>query len=292
MARRKKYNIAPIILSILIIFGFIYAEYSDSIKETTPVTTDLIIEYLDVGQADSILITTNNHNMLIDAGNNKDGSLLVKYFKEKDIKEFEYVIGTHPHEDHIGGMDNILKNFIVDKIYMPDVKTDFKTYTEIIDYLNKHNMKLTIPYIGETFYLGEAKIRIIYTGTDPENINNDSIILKLTFGNHNFLFTGDTTKEIEDTLLNENLSSDVIKIAHHGSPYSNSLAFLKKVNPKYAIISVGNNNDYNHPSDIILNRLKVMNIETYRTDKQGTIVVRSDGENMTITTKKTNTNRE
>ena len=288
---KNKKGIASIILSILIIIAFIYSEYSESIKETTPVTTDLIIEYLDVGQGDSILITTNNHNMLIDAGNNKDGKLLVNYFKEKNIKEFEYVIGTHPHEDHIGGMDNILKNFKVDKIYMPNVTTNYKTYTEIIDYLNKNNQEITIPYIGEIFYLGEAKIRVIYTGTDPDNINNDSIILKLTFGNYNFLFTGDTTKEIEDTLLNENIESDVIKIAHHGSPYSNSLAFLKKVNPKYAIISVGDN-DYNQPSDIILNRLKLMNIETYRTDKQGTIVIQTNGEEIKISTKKTNTNRE
>lgn len=288
---KNKKGIASIILSILIIIAFIYSEYSESIKETTPVTTDLIIEYLDVGQGDSILITTNNHNMLIDAGNNKDGKLLVNYFKEKNIKEFEYVIGTHPHEDHIGGMDNILKNFKVDKIYMPNVTTNYKTYTEIIDYLNKNNQEITIPYIGEIFYLGEAKIRVIYTGTDPDNINNDSIILKLTFGNYNFLFTGDTTKEIEDTLLNENIESDVIKIAHHGSPYSNSPAFLKKVNPKYAIISVGDN-DYNQPSDIVLNRLKLMNIETYRTDKQGTIVIQTNGEEIKISTKKTNTNRE
>ena len=293
MAKRKSNkNIISIILSILIIGVFIYSEYSESLKEYHPVSTDLRIEYIDVGQADCILISTNNHNMLIDGGNNVDGKLLVNYFKDNNIDTFDYIIGTHPHEDHIGGLDYIINNFTVKKIYMPNVTTNTKSFEDILNSVEKKNLKITIPTIGETFFLGEAIIKIIYTGTNQEDLNSDSIILKLTFGNHSYLFTGDTTKEVELTLLNEDIEADVIKIAHHGSPYSNSLQFIKKVNPKYAIITVGNNNDYNHPSDIILNRLKNLNIETHRTDKEGTIIITSDGDSINITSKKTNTNGE
>jgi len=295
MARRKRYtNYLSILFSIIIIGVFIYSEISESFKkeEYVPVSTDLIVEFIDVGQADSIYITNNNHHMLIDGGNNKDGSLLVKYFKEKNIETFDYIVATHPHEDHIGGLDNIVKNFNIDNIYMIDLETDYKSYTDLIESINKKNIKVTYPNVDDTFTLGEAQLRVIHIDNDKDNINDDSIVLKLIFGHNTFLFTGDITKQAEEKLLTSNLKSDVLKIAHHGSPYSTSPAFIKKVDPKYAIISVGDNNEYNMPSDIILNRLKVMNIETHRTDKEGTIIVKSDGENITITSNKTNTNRE
>lgn len=228
--------------------------------------------------------------MLIDAGNNEDGALLVEYFKNLGIEDFKYLVGTHPHEDHIGGLDDIINSFEIDTIYLPDATTNTTTFTDVLDAIEKKDLKITIPKTGEEFYLGEAKITVIYTTDDTSNLNNTSIILKLVFGNTSFLFTGDTTNEVEKKILQQDIQADVLKVAHHGSKYSTSKNFLDKVNPKYAIISVGKDNNYNHPEKELLKRLETKNINIYRTDKMGSIFIKSNGEEITITNKKTNTN--
>lgn len=288
------------IISILIIFvAFTYGLYENEIKTTFSLPTEttfkennnnLTITYLDVGQADAILIQNQNQNMLIDAGNNEDGELLVQYFKEKNITQFNYLIGTHPHEDHIGGLDDIINAFQINKIYLPDAITTTKTFLDVLDAIERKKLSFTVPEIDETFCLGEAIITVIYTGTDTKNLNNASIILKLTFKNTSFLFTGDTTNTIESLILEKDIQADVLKIGHHGSKTSTSKEFLNKVNPKYAILSVGKNNNYNHPHSTTLNKLKEKNIKTYRTDQSGSIIIQSDGEHFQISTKFTNTN--
>ena len=237
----------------------------------------LKVSFLDVGQADSILINANNKYMLIDAGNNEDGEKLVMYLKSLGIEKFDYVVGTHAHEDHIGGMDNIIDSFDIGTFYMPDVITTTKTFEDVLDSLEKKNLNFDTPQIGSTFDLGKAKIETIYVGKDSKNLNNSSIILKLTYGNVSFLFTGDT-------------ESDVLKVAHHGSNTSSSNAFLKKVNPKYAIISVGTGNSYGHPKSVILDRLEKLGTKIYRTDELGTIIVTTDGEKIEVSNVKTDTN--
>ena len=248
------------------------------------------MSFLDVGQADSILINANNKYMLIDAGNNEDGEKLVMYLKSLGIEKFDYVVGTHAHEDHIGGMDNIIDSFDIGTFYMPDVITTTKTFEDVLDSLEKKNLNFDTPQIGSTFDLGKAKIETIYVGKDSKNLNNSSIILKLTYGNVSFLFTGDTESDVEKTLLNKDIESDVLKVAHHGSNTSSSNAFLKKVNPKYAIISVGTGNSYGHPKSVILDRLEKLGTKIYRTDELGTIIVTTDGEKIEVSNVKTDTN--
>ena len=295
--KRKKKKEHKISRLILIILTIIYSLYLSEIDSTYSMTNDnvnsnLIINYLDVGQADSILIENNNEYMLIDAGNNNDGELLVKYFKNKGISKFKYLIGTHPHEDHIGGLDDIIYNFDINTIYIPDAITTTKTFMDVLDAIEEKNMTYNVPKINETFTLGEALITVLYTGTDTKDLNNTSIVLRLDFSNTSYLFTGDATEKTENILLknNLNLKADVLKIGHHGSKYSTTDEFLKKVNPKYAIISVGKDNTYKHPEDIILKKLKNNNIETHRTDLEGTIIITSDGKNIKFENIDTNLN--
>lgn len=261
---------------------------SDSVKLQDNV--NLEVYFLDVGQADSILIKLEDEYMLIDAGNNEDGVKLVNYFNELGIKEFKYVFGTHPHEDHIGGMDDIINNFKIDNYYMPDKITTTKTFEDVLDALINNNLQYTILEKGDEFNLSSANFKVIYAGDETNDINDSSIVLKLTYGNNSFLLTGDATSNVEKTLLNDNIKSDVLKVAHHGSNYSSTDEFLDVVSPKYAVISVGKNNSYNHPSNSTLKKLNDRSIKLYRTDLDGTIKFTSDGENITITTISTDVN--
>ena len=281
-------SFAAIILYTLLSNDEITIEKEEN-KKTDSNNTDVVkVEYIDVGQADAILIENNKKYMLIDAGNNEDGDLLVNYFKDKNITDFEYVVATHPHEDHIGGMDNIIKNFNITNYYMPDCYTTTKTFEELLDALEEKNLSFETPDIDFEFRLGDALFRVLYTGTDKSDLNNTSIVLRMTYKDVSFMFTGDATNVTEKKILAKDLQSDVLKVGHHGSQYSTSDEFLDKVNPKYAIISVGTGNVYDHPKDITLNKLK--GIEVHRTDKEGTIRVISDGKNIDIETFKTNTN--
>ena len=296
MARSKKKKLDKFEIFILIIligvsiYTYVTETSEASVFKESTVTDNLEVYFLDVGQADSILIRSKDENVLIDAGNNEDGPKLVEYFKTLGISKFSYVIGTHAHEDHIGGMDDIINNFEVGTFYMPDVPSTTETFTEILDALEKKGNYFDTPKIGDTFTSGEALFEVEFVGTNESDLNSDSIVLRLDHGNNSFLFTGDATKEVEDSVLDKNIDVDVLKVAHHGSPYSSTLRFLNKVTPKYAVISVGKNNIYKHPSDMIIKRLKKLGAEIYRTDKDGTIIMESDGNVLDIKKMETETN--
>lgn len=292
--------IGLVILIVVIIQGNLFDNVSNataSINDSTKsdkidakVNENFSVSFIDVGQADSILIRNGNYNMLIDAGNNEDGEKLVNYFKSLGIEEFKYVFATHPHEDHIGGMDDIINNFKIDNYYMSNKLSTTKTFMDVLDALDGRNLKYTVPNKGDTLKLGDANIKVIYPGDDKSNINDSSIVLKITYGKNSFLLTGDATSNVERKIYNEDIKSDVLKVAHHGSSYSSTDVFLDRVKPYYAVISVGKNNIYNHPSNKTLEKLNKRNIKVYRTDLDGTIVFISDGDNLSVQTLETDTN--
>ena len=250
------------------------------------------IDFIDVGQGDCILVSSNGKYALIDAGNNEDGEKLVKYFKDLGIQEFEYLIGTHAHEDHIGGLDNIMKSFSWNHLYMPKTEVDYKTYQEIIELANKQEKEVETPMIGSFFYLGNTIFRVLSIKDDKENINETSIVLRLEYKNTSYLLMGDATSTVEKEILEKNIKSDVLKVSHHGSYDASSAQFLYQVKPTYAIITAEENNEYGFPKKGIIKRLEAIEAKIYRTDQDGTIHVTSDGESIEITTEKTDTNHK
>lgn len=300
----KKKDMKKLIVLVILLLSYAYTTFinTENKNQEGPIkerkTEDVIfadentlnVYFIDVGQADSILLENKGHYMLIDAGNNEDGPKLVNYFNEQDIKEFDYVVGTHAHEDHIGGMDDIIKNFKIDNFYMPDAVTTTKTFEDVLDALEETNVIFQTPKVNQTFNLQDTTITTLSVTADEKNLNDTSIVLKVKHGTNTFLFMGDASTKIEKNLLNKDIKSDVLKVGHHGSRYSTSLEFLKKVSPEYAVISVGENNTYKHPHEEILKRLEEQNIQIYRTDKQGTILAKSNGSIITFSTIKTDTN--
>lgn len=276
------------ILTAIIGLFFIIFSIGCSSNSGVSVNNQLKVHFIDVGQADSILIQQGNNAMLIDAGNNEDSETVKNYIAKQGIKKLDYVIGTHAHEDHIGGLDYVINNFEIDKIYMPKATSNTKTFEDVVTAIKNKEMKITTPVPGDSFKLGEADCKILAPNSASyKDLNNYSIAIKVTFKNNSFMFTGDAETISETEMLKKgfDVKADVLKIGHHGSSSSTSDEFLKKVNPKYAVISAGKDNDYGHPHKETMKRLKDSGITVYRTDESGTIICTSDGNNISFNTK-------
>lgn len=283
MNRKMKNKIKNLFIKVIILFIIsIIVIIIDNNKPKRVVSGDLEVYYFDVGQADSALIINKDKVMMIDCGNNEDGEYLVDELNDLGIEKIDYLIGTHPHEDHIGGMDDIINNFDIGIIYMPDVIHPTNYYTDILEAADKNNVSIETPKIGDSFDLSDALIDILYLNNDVTNLNDDSIILKITYGENKFLFMGDASKLVEKEIINDDISADVLKVGHHGSRESSSNSFLDKVGGGYAIISVGVDNKYGHPTKSVLNNLKKYDYEILRTDVIGTIKIISDGKNIKV----------
>lgn len=250
-------------------------------EETAEVSDTLKVHYLDVGQGDCTLIESQGEYMLIDAGDNDKGTLVQSYLESQNITHLKYMIGTHPDSDHIGGMDVVLTKFDVDTVIMPDIENDTRTYDDVIQAMKYKNIQNTSPIPGQQYRLGEASFTIIAPVHYDygSNTNNYSVGLILQHGNHRFLFTGDTEIEAQKDILESgvDISADVYKAAHHGSATAAYEPFLQAVNPKYTVISCGEDNSYGHPHAEVLNWMRQNHVEIFRTDEQGTIVATSDG---------------
>ncbi|NLJ97576.1 MAG: MBL fold metallo-hydrolase [Clostridiales bacterium] len=247
----------------------------------------LKVHIIDVGQGDAILIESDNQYMLIDAGEKGMSNIVIDYLEETGVNELDYVIATHPHSDHIGGLADVIDYYHVDKIIMPDVVHTSKTFENLLDTISENELKITKPIIGNEYTIGEATFVIIAPNSSYyDALNNYSVGIKLIYKENSFIFAGDAEKESEYEMLEcgIDLDADVLKLSHHGSTTSSSQRFLDAVTPSIAIVSAGIDNQYGHPHAEILQAIKERKITLYRTDKEGTIILKADGENIVAVT--------
>ena len=253
-------------------------------------TNQLKVHFLDVGQADSIFVQmANGQNMLVDAGNNDDGSTVVNYLRQAGVKQIDYLVGTHPHEDHIGGLDSVIQNFNIGKIYMPKVTTTTKTFEDVLIAIKAKGLKITTAKAGVEIVNNDnlAAVLLAPNSDKYEDLNDYSAVIKITYNKVSFLLTGDAQEKSEVEMLSNSVISpkaDVLKVGHHGSHSSTSPRFFKVVNPKYAVISLGAGNDYGHPHKETLQNLSKVNV--YRTDLNGNVIFTTDGQDIQVSTSK------
>ena len=292
----KSKNIRILIISILCAISLLLGGCADSSPSllpdkgssiTAPSGSGLDVHFIDVGQGDSILAESDGHYMLIDAGENDQAGTVVSYLKAEGVTKLDYVIGTHPHSDHIGGLDKVIDTFPVDKVLLPPVEHTTRTFEDVLDSIASRGLKITKPAPGDSYDLGNASFTILSPVKDYGNdLNNWSVGIRLTYGDNSFVMCGDAENQAEEDILNSGavLKADVLKAGHHGSSTSTSDAFLKKVSPSWVVIQCGKGNSYGHPHKETMEKLKKAGCQILRTDVEGTITAFSDGKTITWST--------
>nr|WP_260986809.1 ComEC/Rec2 family competence protein [Paenibacillus terrae] len=262
-------------------------------NNSTPASTgggNLRVVFLDVGQgASQLIISPSGKTMLIDAGNNDKEELMLQYMELYGITKLDTVIGTHPDADHIGGLDAVINHIPVGRIYMPKAQANTKTFESVLRAVKNAKLKVQTAKAGISWDMDdEVHVDMLAPRKSYDDSNNMSAVVKITYGRTSFLLTGDAESDSERDMLDAgtDLQADVMLVGHHGSKSSTTLAFLKRVHPKYAVIQVGAGNTYGHPKSVILNRLKQQGVKVYRNDLQGTIEAESNGQKVTFRTER------
>lgn len=283
-----KKTVSTIVLAVLMITLLACTSiqgYADSGAAALPEGSSFTVHFIDVGQADSALVLCDGSAMLIDGGNAEDSSLIYSYLRNLSIDHLDYIVCTHAHEDHVGGLAGALNYATVDTALCPVTDYDSRAFQSFVSYLGKQGVSITIPTAGDTFMLGSASVTVLGPiNPDVDEPNNTSIVLRIVYGDTSFLFTGDAEREEEQDILDAGytLNSTVLKVGHHGSANSTTYPFLYEIMPQYAVISVGENNSYGHPTEEALSRLRDADVKVYRTDMQGDVICTSDGNTVTF----------
>ena len=266
--------------------GVVSETTAQSGQETAGVSESgsFTIHFIDVGQADSALVTCDGHSMLIDGGNADDSNLVYSVLQRETDGHLDYVVGTHAHEDHIGGLSGAFEADTADVTFCPVTEYDSKAFRNFKTRADERGGGITVPAVGDTFTLGEASITVVAVNSVHEDTNNTSIVIRIVYGDTSFLFTGDAEQETEEKILEtgQDIESTVLKVGHHGSSTSTSQAFLDAVSPTYAVISCGKDNSYGHPHSETLAKLASAGVEVLRTDELGDIYCTSDGSEVTF----------
>lgn len=262
-------------------------------EDDIPNDSTFSIHFIDVGQADAALVECDGEYMMIDGGNKADSNIIYSVLKSNQADHLELVVGTHAHEDHIGGLPGAFNYATADLTLCPVKSYDSDAFGDFKKYADQKGGGITVPSVGDTYELGSADIEILGVNGGSDT-NDTSIVLMITYGDTSFLFTGDAERDAEQVILNSgmDLSATVLKVGHHGSDTSTTYPFLREIMPAYAVISVGEGNSYGHPTDDTLSRLRDAEVEVFRTDLQGDIFCYSDGKTVTFKTDKSATRDE
>lgn len=289
--RRGGFRFFLVCLAILI-FAVVYFFAGDTLFPTDdgqiamPLDEEIIVTFLDVGQGDSILIRTAENAVLIDGGEHRARHVVTGYLNDAGITYICYVVATHPHSDHIGGLVTVLRDFEVGTLLMPDAVNETDTFLHFMDAIENHDIDVSIPAPGDVVTAGIIRLTVLAppTGLHTSNINNHSIVLRMDYGATSFLFTGDAETASERQMLEsgQNLRADVLKVGHHGSQTSTTEEFLAAVNPSIAVIQAGLNNRHGHPHAEIIERLESHGVQIFRNDLHGTIRMFTDGYQITM----------
>ena len=281
----KKIRIVLLIILCLLVVGCAnpFVENDDKTSISTFSGDTLRVNYIDVGQGDSIFIQLpNKETMLIDAGEAYEVDNVINYLNNLGITKIDYAVGTHPHTDHIGGLEEVINTFDIGSIYMPRASSTSKTYEDLLTTISNKGLKIKTAKSG-VVVLDDDNLKLEFIAPNSDSyseLNNYSAVLKLTYLDNTFLFMGDAETLSEDEITYD-VDADVIKVGHHGSDSSSGIEFVKKVSPEYAIIMVGEGNSYNHPYQSIIDRYESVGAKVLRTDLDGNIVCDSDGVDVT-----------
>jgi competence protein ComEC len=248
----------------------------------------LEVTFLDVGQADAALISCSGQHLMIDGGNAADSDLIYSVLKRRGIDYLDYVVLSHTDEDHVGGLSGALQYARVGVCLGSSDERDTRAFRAFKDRLEAQGVELTVPEDEFEFALGDAKVTVTHVTTDDEDPNEDELVVRIVFGDTSFLFTGDIGRATEKELVERGvaLESTVLKVPHHGSAGSSSYQFLREVDPRYAVVSVGAANSYGHPTDEALSKYRDLGCELYRTDLHGDVTMVSDGAEITVSTQR------
>lgn len=285
---------------IVLVMSFFGVNVFQNVEQGTLTDGELELTMIDVGQADSFLLVQGDMVALVDCGTRGSGDDVVDYLQQQGITKIDYLFGTHPHDDHMGGMYDVITNIEVGKVIIPKVPLEQQTaawYMKLMDELTNGGRDETKPNyggydveyvtLGTVYELGDATIKVIGPMDDYySNVNNYSTVLKVTFGQMDVIMTGDAEKQVEKQILEsgEIIDAEILKVGHHGSDTSTSDEFLDAVSPEYALISTEVGNKFDHPIESTMNKLEERNIEVYRTDENGTVVVTITGTEATFST--------
>ena len=247
------------------------------------------VHFVDVGQGDGAIVVCDGKTLVIDGGTAENGAKMVEYLQNTlHVSKVDFVIGTHPHADHIGGLPDVIRACKVKKLYSPVDEFEAKPFETMKRAADDKKLKITVPQAGQSFSLGRAKVEFLAPLGIYDNVNDLSLVVRITYGQTAFLFTGDAEKQVEQDLISEGtqLQADVLKAGHHGSNTSSCDVFLNAVSAKIAAVSCGQDNDYGHPHKEVLSRLSERGTAVYRTDLQGSVVFTTDGKEIAAHTER------